>query len=119
VLVGEKLNVTQQCALATQKADCILGFIKSSVASTSREGILPLYSAVVRPHLESCIQLWSPQCRKDMDLLERVQNRATKMIRGLEHLSCEERLRAGAVQPGEEKTLGRPYRSLPVAEGDL
>ena len=44
-------------------------------------------------HLESCIQLWSPQHRTDMDLLERVQRRVTKMIRGLEDLCCEERLR--------------------------
>jgi len=44
------------------------------------------------PHLESCIQLWSCQHVKDMDLLEQVQRRATKMIRGMEHLSCEERL---------------------------
>jgi len=93
VLVDEKLNMSHLCALAAQQANYILGCIKRSVASRSREVILPLCSTLVRPHLESCVQLCSPQHKKDMELLERVQSRATKMIQGLEHLCCEERLR--------------------------
>jgi len=71
MLIDEKISMTRHCTLAAQKANNILGCIKRSKGSRLRE-ILSLSSTLLRPHRESCIQLSSPQHRKDMDLLERV-----------------------------------------------
>ncbi|GAB0189137.1 mitochondrial enolase superfamily member 1 [Grus japonensis] len=93
VLIDEKFNMSRQCVLAAQKANRVLGCIQRSVTSRSREVFLPLYSALVTPHLEYCIQLWGPYYKTDMELLERIERRATKLIRGVEHLFYKDRLR--------------------------
>ena len=106
--VDERFNMSWKCELAAQKANCILGCIKRSVTSRLRELILPLCTALVRLHLDQYVQFWGTQYKKDIELLGWIQRRATKIIRGLEHLPYEDNLRKLGLFSLEKRRLWGP-----------
>ena len=92
VIITNDLQSSKQCIEAEKKAQKLLGYIKRQFKSRKKENIVTLYNALIRPHLEYCVQFWSPSLRKDIERLEAVQARATKLIPSIRHLGYERRL---------------------------
>ena len=95
------MKVLEQCGIAASKGNQILGLIRRNITHKEKKLIIPLYNAIIRPHLEYCVQAWRPYRKKDIDTLERIQRRATK----LRDLSCEERLKECGLTTLETRKL--------------
>ena len=93
VMVDENLSGSRQCAVAVKKANRMLRYIARSIEYKSKEVILTLYNTLVRPHLEYCVQIWGPHYKKDIEALEKVQRRATRMVSGIKDKGYKVRLR--------------------------
>ena len=92
VTISADWKVSEQCGIAARKVNQLLGMIKINITYREKNLIIPLYKSIVRPHLEYCIQAWRPYLKKDIDKLERVQRRATKLIPELRILCYEDRV---------------------------
>jgi ribonuclease P/MRP protein subunit RPP40 len=92
VLISRDGKVERQCAEAVKKGFKVLGMITRTFVTRKREVILQLYKSLVRPLLDNCVQAWRPYRKKDIDLIERVQKRATRMVEECKGLEYEVRL---------------------------
>ena len=91
--MNANMKVSEQCRIAASKGNQVLGMIRRNIPYKENSLIVPLYKAIVIRHLEYCIQAFSPYHRKDIDMLDKIQRRATKLIPGLRAPRYEERLK--------------------------
>ena len=105
VTMNANMKVSEQYRIVASKGNQVLGMIRRNITYNDKSLIVPLYKTIVRPHLEYCIQAWSPNLRKDIDMLEKIQRRETKLIPGLRDLRYEERLKECGLTTLETRRL--------------
>ena len=112
------MKVSEQCGIAASKVNQMLVLFRRNITYKDKKLIIPLYKAIVRPHLEYCIQLWRPYRKKDIDTLERIQRRATNIMPELRDLCFEERLtECGLTTPERSRLRGDQIEVFTILNG--
>ena len=105
VTMNANMKVSEECRIAASKGNQVLGMIRRNIIYKENSLIVPLYKAIVRLHLEYCTQAWNPYLRKDIDMLTKIQRRATKLIPGLRYSRYEDRLKECGLTTLETRRL--------------
>ena len=92
VIINDSLSVSDQVSKVVNTANSVLGLIYRAYEDKSKQNIIKFYKSLVRPHLEYSVQAWCPYLKKDIEKIEKVQHRATRMISSISNLSYDERL---------------------------
>ena len=103
--MNANMKVSEQCRIAVSKGNQVLGMIRRNITYKENSLIVPLYKAIVRPHLEYCIQAWNPHLKKHIDMLKNIQRRASKLLPGLRDVRYEERLKECGLTTLETRRL--------------
>ena len=118
IIVDSSCKFSEQCSSVIKKANSTLGMIKKNITHKSKDIIIRLYKALVRPKLEFCVQAWRPYLRKDIDGLEKVQRRATRLIHECRGLSYEDRLKiTGLTTLEDRRTRGDMIQVFKLMQG--
>ena len=103
--MNANMKVSEQCRIEASKGNQVIGMIRINITYKEKSLIVSLYTSIVRPHLEYCIQAWIPYLRKDIDMLEQNKRRDTKLIPGLRDLRYEDRLKECGMTTLETRRL--------------
>ena len=118
VLVADNLKPSQQCSAAAGRANGVLGQISRAVKYRDRKTFIQLYKVYVRPHLEYCIQAWSPYLKADKEKLEKVQRRAVNMVAGLKGKTYQDKLKeVGLTTLEERRDRGDMIQTFRIIQG--
>jgi hypothetical protein len=118
IIIDKSGKSSEQCIMAVKKANCMLGMIKRNIKFKDKNVIVKLYKSLVRPRLEYCVQAWSPYLKKDIDMIERVQKRATRLIEGYWDICYEDRLeRTGLISLEKRRVRGDLIQVFKMIKG--
>ena len=105
VLINDKFKVDKHCAMVAKKANQVLGLIHRTITCKNKKIITQLYKSLVRPHLDYCSPVWRPYLQKDINLIEKVQKRATRMVEGFRGVDYFSRLKSMRLTTLETRRL--------------